>query len=154
MTNASMAGALPAAGKTPWHLWAVGGVSLLWNAYGAYDYVMTKTGGVDYLRKVGFTQAQIDYFLAMPGWMTIFWALGVWGALAGSILLLLRRRYALWAFGASLFGLLVSLVYTYGLSNGGEVMGSTGVIMNSVITLGCVAFVWYARTMTKKGVLR
>jgi hypothetical protein len=29
--------------KTPWHLWAVGAVSLLWNGLGGYDYTMSMT---------------------------------------------------------------------------------------------------------------
>jgi hypothetical protein len=28
--------------KTPIHLWIIGGVTLLWNAMGAMDYVMAK----------------------------------------------------------------------------------------------------------------
>jgi hypothetical protein len=40
-----------------------------------------------------------------------FWALGVWGALAGSMLLLLRSRRAVTAFAASLVGLAVSTGY-------------------------------------------
>ena len=57
--------------KTPWHLWAVGGVSLLWNGYGAYDFIMTNTGREEYLRASGFDQAMIDYFLGMPTWMYV-----------------------------------------------------------------------------------
>ena len=26
--------------RTPWHLWVVGVLSLLWNCYGGYDYLM------------------------------------------------------------------------------------------------------------------
>jgi hypothetical protein len=26
---------------TPWHLWLVGVLALLWNSFGAFDYVMT-----------------------------------------------------------------------------------------------------------------
>src|SRR3546814_7159427 len=35
--------------KTPWHLWVVGVLSLLWNAVGAFDYTMTKLNDADYL---------------------------------------------------------------------------------------------------------
>jgi hypothetical protein len=36
----NMATAAPT--KTPWHLWVVGILSLLWNAFGGYDYTMTQ----------------------------------------------------------------------------------------------------------------
>ena len=29
--------------RTPWHVWLVGVLSLLWNAYGGYDFIMTNT---------------------------------------------------------------------------------------------------------------
>lgn len=28
---------------TPWHLWLVGVLALLWNCIGAFDYAMTET---------------------------------------------------------------------------------------------------------------
>ena len=31
--------------KTPWHLWLVGVVSLLWNGFGGYDFIMSTTQG-------------------------------------------------------------------------------------------------------------
>ena len=141
--------------KTPWHLWAVGVGSLLWNAYGGYDYVMSNTGGEAYLRSAGMTDAQISYFNAMPGWMTAVWAIGVWGALIGSVLLLMRSKWALHAFIASCAAFVMSLVYTYALSNGGEVMGGQAVmIMQGVILAGCLFFIWYAWFAAKRGMLR
>jgi hypothetical protein len=141
--------------RTPWHLWVVGVVSLLWNGFGAYDFIMTTTQRETYLRASGFDQAMIDYFLAMPMWMYGPWILGVWGALAGSVLLLLRNRLAVWAFGLSLIGALVSLVY-------GQVIDPPPLsaemammkYMPYVIALIAAFLAWYAWTMNKKGVLR
>src|SRR3546814_11492179 len=50
--------------KTPWHLWVVGVLSLLWNAVGAFDYTMTKLNDADYLS--AFTPEQIAYFQSFP----------------------------------------------------------------------------------------
>jgi hypothetical protein len=69
--------------KTPWHLWAVGAVSLLWNAYGGYDYTMSMTQGAAYLASAGMTPDQVAYYEAMPVWMTAIWAVGVWGGVMG-----------------------------------------------------------------------
>lgn len=151
MTEATME---PKAGAVPWHLWVVGIVSLLWNGFGGYDYLMTQTRGVEYLSGMGMTQAQIDYFHAMPVWMNAVWAIGVWGAVAGSVLLLLRLRWAVWAFAASLAAVAVSIVYAYLLSNGAEVMGTGPMIMNFVIFIAAIVFLLYASKMKKAGVLR
>lgn len=141
--------------KTPWHLWTVGALGLLWNAYGGYDYVMSNTQGEAYLRGAGMTDAQIAYFSAMPSWMTAVWAIGVWGAILGAILLLLRSKWALHVFIASCAAFVLSLVYQYGMSNGGEVMGGQAtLIMQAVILAGCLFFIWYAWFATKRGLLR
>ena len=48
---------------------------------------------------------------AFPIWAQFGWGLGVWGGLAGSVLLLLRSRWAVWAFGLSLLGAVLGLGY-------------------------------------------
>ena len=77
---------------TPWQLWAVGIVTLLWNGLGITSYLMTELGQLDAL---GMSSSQIAYFDTFPAWATGFWALGVWGAFLGSILLLARSRFAI-----------------------------------------------------------
>ena len=39
--------------KAPWHLWAVGGLAVLFNAFGAYDHVMSLTQGAGYMASMG-----------------------------------------------------------------------------------------------------
>jgi hypothetical protein len=142
------------AAKTPWYLWVVGVVSLFWNAFGCYDYYMTHTGGDEYLRSFGMTEAQIAFYHAMPAWMTGAWAIGVWGALLGSILLLLRSKWAFHVFVISFAAFVLSVIYTYGFTNGVEANGMTAVIMHAVIAASCIFFIWYARFATKRGILR
>ena len=38
--------------KTPIHLWIVGVIALLWNAFGCYDYFMTRTQGAAYVKSM------------------------------------------------------------------------------------------------------
>lgn len=139
---------------TPWHLWVVGIVAILWNAYGCYDYVMTNTGGDDYLRSYGMSDEVIAYYHDMPAWMTGVWAVGVWGAMLGAVLLLLRMKWALHVFVVSCAAFVLSLIYTYALSNGAEIMPPEGIYMNGIILAGCLFFIWYAWFATKRGILR
>lgn len=142
--------------KAPWHLWLVGVVSLLWNGYGGYDFVMSMTQGETYWRASGMTQAMIDYYNAMPTWMYAPWVAGVWGAVLGSILLLLRSRWAVWAFALSLLGAIISLLYGLVIDKAPapppEMAAMTW--MPYVIAVIALALAWYAWTMRKKGVLR
>lgn len=141
--------------RTPWHLWVVGVISLLWNAFGGYDFIMTTTQGETYMRGMGMTQPMIDYFNAMPTWMYVPWTLGVWGAVAGSVLLLMRNKLAVWAFVLSLLGAAGNLLY--GFMNPmpplPEAMAAMQ-YMPYVILLIAAFLAWYAWSQKKSGVLR
>ncbi len=83
--------------KAPLHLWIVGVLAVLWNAIGAFDYSATQLRIEAYMS--AFTPEQLEYFYSFPAWAVAAWAFGVWGALLGSIALLLRKAWAVWAFG-------------------------------------------------------
>mgnify|MGYP000863885651 FL=1 len=142
--------------KTPWHLWLVGVLSLLWNGFGAFDFIQTTTRGEAYMRAAGFDDAMIAYYEAMPGWMYVPWTLGVWGAVIGSVMLLLRRRWAVPAFGLSLLGAMVSLIYGKLIDPPPPAPPELAAMswMPIVILLIAVLLFGYAFNMRKRGVLR
>jgi hypothetical protein len=144
---------LPA--TTPKQLWIVGVISLLWNAFGCYDYVMTKIDGENYMRSMGMSDEAIAYMAQMPSWLTVFWALGVWGSLAGSVLLLMRSRHAVTAFLISLVGLAVSQFYQwFAGSMPAEMSAPPMIAMTVVIWAALLFFIWYARKARAQGILR
>jgi len=138
--------------RTPVHLWIVGALALLWNAMGAFDYLATELKLDFYMSQ--FSEQQLAYFYGFPAWAVAGWAFGVWSALAGAVGLLLRRRWAVWAFTVSLLGLAVSSLYTLVLSSGAEVMGASGAVFNAVIWAVAIFLLLYARAMISRGVLR
>lgn len=140
--------------RTPWHLWLVGVIAVLFNAIGVFDFVMSMARGADYMASAGMTQDQIAHYLGMPIWMTIVWAVGVFSAFLASFLLLLRKKLALPVFVLSLAAFLVSLLYTYVLTNGGVVMGQGMAITSAIITGLLVFFSWYSGFMASRHVLR
>ena len=140
--------------KAPWHLWLTGVIALLFNSIGVFDFVMAMAQGAKYMASAGMTPEQIAHYQQMPAWMTAVWAIGVWGAFLASILLLLRRKLAFPVFVLSLAAFLISLVYTYVLTNGGTVMGQQMAIISTVIAILLLFFSWYAHAMGKRGVLR
>ena len=140
--------------RTPWNLWVVGIFALLFNAIGVLDFVMSHVQGAAYMANMKMTPDQIDHYLGMPMWMKVVWAPGVFGALLASVLLLLRRRLAFPVFVVSLAAFLVSLLYSYVLTDGGKIMGQSMVISSVVITVLLLFFIWYSRMMARRGVLR
>ena len=139
--------------KTPWHLWLVGILSLLWNSMGALDYTMTKTRNDAY--KAQFTPEQLDYFYNFPFWANIGWAAGVWLGVAGSFLLLFRSRLALWSFVLSFVGMIATSVYQFALSDTPplEIMGTGPALFALVIVIVGFLLILYARAQKTLGVL-
>jgi hypothetical protein len=135
-----------------WRYWTICIVALLWNAFGAMDYVLTRTRNETYMSQ--FTAEQLEYFYNFPTWVGFTWAIGVWGAVLGSILLLLRKTWAVWAFAASLAGIVCTALYNFVLSNGLEIMGG-GIALGftvAVFVIG-IALLWFSRTMQQRSVL-
>ena len=139
--------------KRPWHLWAVGIVSLAWNSMGALDYTMTQTKNAQYL--AAMTEEQLAWVDSFPAWAEGAWALGVWMSVAGSILLLFRSRLAVPAFIVSLIGVLGTTIFQYGLSDTPESLRTTGTIaFSAAIWIVAILLLWYSVQMRKRGVLR
>jgi hypothetical protein len=141
-------------GPTPKHLWIVGILSLLWNAFGAYDYTMSHVGGLEYFETMGLDAEAYAWFEALPGWSVAAWAAGVWGSVLGAILLLMRSRHAATAFLVSLAGAAVSFGYQFSTERPASLEGGTAVIMPIVILIAIVAQWYYARRQAAAGVLR
>jgi len=144
---------------TPWHLWVVAVVSLVWFAGGANDYVQTKTLNMDYITMaasgVGVDpQVVVDYFANWPLWADIAWALGVWGAVAGGLLLLLRSRFAFHALVLSLIGLVGTTTYQFTSDMPEQFKSPFQLVFAALIWLSVIALAYYARRMTRAGVLR
>ncbi|MDX8358813.1 hypothetical protein [Sphingopyxis terrae] len=142
------------AAKTPWHLWVVGGLSLLWNLFPAVDFTLTNMQNEFWLSQ--YNDAQRAFFLATPLWANIGWALGGFGSFAGSLLLLLRSRYAPTAFIVSAVGL--AIVSYYQLVQNGDrmkqLLGDIPLYSTIIIWVVLLALLFYARAMKAKGVLR
>ena len=144
---------------TPVHIWIVGALSFVWSCFGCYDYLMTRLRDTDYIASAmpGVDpNAVLAWVDAFPLYAQIGWGLGVWMGLAGSILLLMRHRWAVWAYGLSLIGAILGLGYQIALAP--PLAGAHETAMMKavpyIVILIAVALVLYARAMEKKGVLR
>ena len=137
--------------RTPWHLWLIGIVALIWNAVGAYDYLMTQTENAAYMGR--FTPEQLEYFYGFPTWVVAAWAIAVWGGVLGAILLLLRKRLAAPVFLVSFLAMVLTSVYNFVLSGGAEIMGGGAVAFTAVIFVFALALWLFARAMAARGVL-
>lgn len=135
---------------TPWHLWAVGVLTLLWNAVGGFSYTMTRLGK---LEQLGMGEAEIAFFENAPLWSNTLWALGVWGAIAGSVLILLRSRFAVHATLVAMVGLLGTTVWQYVIAT--DMPASLqSPALTAMIWVTTLFMLFYAVRMTRAGILR
>lgn len=140
--------------RAPWHLWAVGVVALLIFSAGAYDHVMALSENAAYFKRQNYDVTQIAYFTDYPVLPAIFWTIGVWGSLVASILLLLRRRWAVIVAVIGLAGQVMLDIISFGFMHRWRDLGARLAMFDLCVLLLSAAFVCYGRVMAERGVLR
>lgn len=130
----------------PWHVWAIGVASLLWNLFPAVDYSLTRLKVASWL-----AQSPPEVVATVEGFPTVVsvaWALGVWGSFFGAVLILMRKSVAMWSFVVSLGGVVILNLY---LSKAGI---PTPPLLLGAIVVGLLLEIWYCRSQSRRGVLR
>jgi hypothetical protein len=145
--------------RTPAHLWIVGLLALVWNGFGCYDYLMTRMRNLDYFRSMApdvDPNAMLAWVDSFPIYAQFGWGLGVWMGLIGSVLLLMRHRWAVPAFALSLVGAVLGLGYQIFMAPPPPPPMDQGAmaIMPWVIIAIAAVLAWYAHRQKQRGVLR
>ena len=96
--------AAASATKIPIWFWSAGLLGLAWNVFGLFQFFGSLRATQESLQAQGLTAEQAAVMLGYPSWMTIVFAIGVTGGALGCVLLLLRNRFAIPVFWASLLG--------------------------------------------------
>lgn len=132
--------------KVPLSFWVVAGLGVVWNGFAVLVYWLTATHDQQTLAQ---TPPEMASALAdTPTWAIAAWGLAVVAALAGSLLLILRRKLAVPAFVVSLAGLLVLTVY--------QIASDMPMSLVQVITIWLVALflLRFSSSEAGKGMLR
>jgi hypothetical protein len=136
----------------PWHLWLIGIVGSLWNLIAAVSFTLTQLNVEAVMSQ--YPPQQREYFESFPFWAVAFWAIGVFGGVIGSVLLLFKNRLAFPVLLASTVGAVVSNLGSLFLLGGMAVMGGASALGFAVFIIIVAALMaYYARAMHEKGVL-
>jgi hypothetical protein len=92
--------------RTPWHLWAVAILTLLWNGAGAATIVMAQTGS-----RLDMDPHEIAYYANQPLWFILATDVATFTPIAGAVALLVRHRAATWLFATSLVAIVFNNAY-------------------------------------------
>jgi hypothetical protein len=139
--------AVPAA-KTPWHLWVVGILTLLWNGSGAVTIMMAQAGRLE------LSADEAAYYAAQPIWFVISTDIATLAPVAAGVALLLRSQLAVPLFGLSLALILINNAYELvsGLSR--AILSPGVLIVTAIIVVIAALQLVYSTAMKRRGVLR
>lgn len=132
----------------PRSFWIVSGAALVWNLLGVAAYVAQVTMSEDALMKL--PDAERMLYENIPAWATAAFAVAVFGGVLGSLLLLLRKSWAVPVFIASLAAIFVQDYYWFFVATPLEVYGPGGMIMPAMVIVIGVLLVWYSRSASAK----
>jgi hypothetical protein len=123
-----------------------------WNLFGVVQFVQSLRNTPESLERMGMAPEAARVYASYPTWMTAAFAVGVFGGLAGSILLGLGRRVAVPVFAASLAGYLV--LYVGDVTEGvfAAVGPSQVVILTTVVAIALGLWSW-SRHLARRSAL-
>lgn len=132
-------------GKAGWGFWAVGVVSLIWNALGSVNFFVQMNPAV----VASYRESERAIIEGRPIWATVAFAVAVLGGTVGSLLLLFRKSFSLNLFILSLLGVIVTMIdaMSRGIEFGaGEIVG---IIVLPVLV--ALFLIWYANRARRRG---
>ena len=125
--------------------WGISIFAVIWNIMGVMAYLGTAFMTDEALAMLPEEQQQL--YTDVPSWAMAAFAIAVWFGILGSILLLLRKRWAKPVF-------MISLVYTLFVSKNIEVYGPGGYVMPVLVLIIGIFLVWYSKDADTKGILK
>lgn len=141
-----------ARGATPLWFWIATGLGLAWNIFGAMQFVGTLSATPESLQAQGLTADQAAVMLGYPMWMTLAFAMGVFGGAIGCLLMLARKVVAVPVFALSLVGYIA--LYIGDIVHGVfAAMGTPQVVVLTVV-VAIAAGLWAVSRLSRtRGVL-
>lgn len=133
---------------TPWHLWVVGGLMLVWNGMAAFDYIATIIRYEPYLS--GHPEEILNYYFNAPAWMYALWGIASFGGFVGSVFILLRRKVAVPLFSIAWVSSVIAAVYTF---QNPPPQGADPMFYFIVFAVSLLV-IFYLVWMSRRGVLR
>ena len=134
--------------KTPWHVWTVGILTLLWNGSGAYTIMMAQAG-----RLPGISQDEAAYYAAQQFWFVLTTDIALLAPVAAGIALLLRSRIAVWLFVVSLAAIFLNNLYDLAAGTSRMLVNQGAIIFTVTIVVIAALQLVYALFIKRRAVL-
>lgn len=129
--------------NAPASLRVIAWLALFWNLVGVVMFIMQT--GLSAEQVAAMPDERRMVYEAMPAWLTVAYAVGVFGGALGAFGLLLRRRWAVAAFAASLAAVVANMVGIYVHTPAWQVSGAAGLPLGILLIAIAGFLFWYAR---------
>ena len=137
----------PRHARAPIHLFGLGILLLLWNAWGALIAIFVQTG------QLPLEGANAAYFASQSLWFVIVADVAPFAGVAGAVSLLLQSKAAVWLFCLQLSVLVLTNAYEL-IAGTSILLSSSPAMITSLILLALLAGqIAYARWLQKRDVL-
>ncbi len=123
--------------------WLIAGTALAWNLLGVFMFLLRVTMSATQVARLSPEDQAMH--AATPGWVLSAFGVAVVAGVAGSVGLLMRRSWAVPAFGVSLAALLLQVAGTFTVTPAWQAYGPPGLVMPAVLVLVAALLLRYAR---------
>jgi len=130
--------------------WIISILALIWNIMGVVAYL-----GQAYITDEALAllpEADQAYYNNVPAWVTAAFAIAVFSGFIGTVVLLMKKKFATSLFIVSFLAVITQSIYNLFIQNYADVIG-VKMIMPLVIIVIALFLVWYSKNETKKGIL-
>ncbi len=136
-------------GKPSANFWIIGGAALFWNLLGLFLYYQHVTTTIADLQRS--SPEMQDLVLNVPMWATSAYATAVTAGVLGSLLMLMRKSWAVPIFILSLIGVVIQDLHTFVLKNAYAIIGPIWSAVSLAVLVVAVLLVWYSRAARARG---
>lgn len=133
--------------KAHWSFWVIVIFALLWNIGGSINYLMQTN--LEFVASLPNTHKAI--IEGRPVWATGGFALGVFGGVIGSLLLLLKKYFSLYVFVVSLTGIAITMIHTINVANSVTTFTFSEIfVMIALPVIVAALLIWYTIMARRK----
>ena len=136
----------------PKWFWAIAVFFLLWNLMGVSSFIQQVLMSDEAM--AALPEAEQDLYNSYPLWTIIAFAIAVFQGTLGSIGLLMRKSWAIFAFIFSLFAIIPQMGYSLFYTNAREVYGPGTEVMPVMVIIIGAFLVWFSVFAIKKSWLK
>lgn len=132
--------------------WIVAVIALLWNLMGTFQFLFTTFMAEEF--RESFDEEHLSLMDNLPSWYAILFGIAVFAGLLGSLLLLLRKKFAVPVFLISLIAVLIQMGYWLFVTDSMEVLGAEAVIMPMIVIIIAIFLYYFSKGAAQRKWLR